>query len=131
MGADLTVVCCAAPEDLRAGQYVTVVNEKFEFYPWRAASECDTPPTRTILVDSYPNDPVVPMRIESVCLPFVHARSITGKPLLLDIRFKQLVLVDDAFARGFAKAVRSYRKRRKNESRSDSSAHEKKTSKKH
>ncbi|MHC4977382.1 MAG: hypothetical protein ACYTF7_12400 [Planctomycetota bacterium] len=130
MGADISVVRCAAPEDLRPGQYVTITHEKFEFYPFCQASESVSPPTSTTLVSTYPNAPVAPIRIVGVCLPLVHARGVTGKPVLLDLRLVQVAIVNEEFAKTYAKAVRAHRKRRKRESSDDTSSPSKNSSKK-
>ena len=94
MGAEMTAVCCAAPEDIRAGSYVMIMQDSFEFYPWCAARDSMNPPTTTTLVRMYPDKDAEPMRVISVCLPFLHVQTRAKRPVLLDGRRMRLGVVD-------------------------------------
>lgn len=86
-----------APEDLRVGDCVAVLDEEHE---WAAASwYCDPPlgAEPVIRVRMRPSDPVGPLRVIAACLPFVFAKPLRGDPITLDLRGVRLARLDASF----------------------------------
>lgn len=107
-----TMAATAAPEDLKRGDYVSILNEVVEFptccwleLPMRAAEE----PVRVRFMSL---DAGVPLKVQAVCLPFVFVRHPNGRLETLDVRRLQLARVGRGYARTVWKCVRKSRARR-------------------
>ena len=94
-----TVSRILAPEDLREGDYVAVLRATFEFpsFLW-GADTCNRPPEQPIRYEYTPYDSGTPLRVESVCLPFVFVRSPAGTHLTLDVRRTELTRLPKEYA---------------------------------
>ncbi|TWT29334.1 hypothetical protein KOR34_52440 [Posidoniimonas corsicana] len=103
---NLTVAKPIAAEDLRAGEYVAVLNEVVEYasFLWCCDSSL-LQPDEPVRVTFRPQSPAAPLRIKAVCLPFVAVKTACGKTATLDVRSCQLVRLDNRFAR---EAKRAY-----------------------
>ena len=89
-----------APEDLRLGDYVTVLAEIVEWpsFYWH----CDAqvwPPQEPVRLQRYSDDGGTPLKIKAICLPFVFVKKPCGGHLTLDIRQHRLVRLPLAYAR--------------------------------
>ncbi len=87
------------PEDLRAGDYVARLYE-VSYYPRiaRVLNEFTSGDIGTIQW-SQPAKDAAPMRIASVCLPFVLARGVDGKYVTLDVRKDRLARLSPRFGK--------------------------------
>ena len=73
------------PEDIELGDYVTVSHETFEYVP--SACKRDIKPSRvTLMVDNAGR----PLKVVSVCQPFVLVEDPNGKHYPLDLRRHRL-----------------------------------------
>jgi hypothetical protein len=98
-----------APEDVRVGDYVTLLHMVYELpsFLWCGdASIVDRDePVRMQLV---PLGGGVPLKVKSVCLPFVFVKHPSGKQRPLDIRRCRLARLDRDYAQV---AWKTYRKK--------------------
>ncbi len=95
-----------AAEDLRRGDYVTVIAEIVEWpsYYW----DCDPqvwPPHEPIRLQRYSDEGGTPLKIKAICLPFVFVKKPCGSHQSLDIRQHRLVRLPLAYARAVWKAL--------------------------
>jgi hypothetical protein len=101
---ELTVARPLAPEDIRAGFYVAILNVVWESFP----PGCDQPwrelkPLRTVWLP--PPDAALVLKVREVCLPFVLTEQPGGPPRTLDIRRWRLALVSERFGVEVFKAM--------------------------
>jgi hypothetical protein len=106
-----TMAATVAPEDLRRGDYVSILNEVVEFptccwleLPARVAEE----PVRVRFMSL---DAGIPLKVQAICLPFVFVRHPNGRLETLDVRRLQLVRLGRCYARVVWKSVRKARVR--------------------
>ncbi len=95
-----TVSRILAPEDLREGDYVAVLRATFELpsFLWGGDTSI-RPPEQPIRYEYTPCDCGTPLRVESVCLPFVFVRSSAGTHSTLDVRRTELTRLPNAYAK--------------------------------
>ena len=102
-----------APEDLRVGQYVSVLRVTYEVpsYIWCC---CHTfgDPSELVRLSLLPDEAAEPFKVKSVCLPFVLVRTASGLERALDVRRVQLARLDDRYARAAWKAAKPKRRKR-------------------
>ncbi|HKQ47036.1 MAG TPA: hypothetical protein VJZ71_03075 [Phycisphaerae bacterium] len=91
-----TISQVLAPEDIRAGDYVSILHVLGEFLP--LFFEQPWQPVEPIRVMLYPCS-VQPMKVVEVCLPFVLVRKVNGKHETLDVRQHRLARVSKEFGR--------------------------------
>jgi hypothetical protein len=110
-GQGMTLSKTLAPEDLRRGQFVTLLNEIYEFPSffwcdgtWSLAPEA---PVRLQLLAT---DAGVPLKVKHVCLPFVLAKHPQGSVRTLDLRRCRLARLDAAYAKAAWRAVATSRR---------------------
>jgi hypothetical protein len=99
-----------APEDIRPGQFVALLNVTAEYLPWYYLEEprFDTP--RPMRLTWLPDD-VEPMRVSAVCLPYVLVRTVQRKHEVLDLRRHKLARVSSRFARAAFKSMKPRKKK--------------------
>ena len=130
-----------APEDIRAGDYVAVLREIYELpsYWWsmdtcgrRAGGhslasvlmryDCVVCVSMDTALDSrdelvrirmVPTQENIPLKVKSVCLPFVLAKQPTGERRTLDLRRCRLARLDKRYA---AAAWKAYKRRSRSSS---------------
>jgi hypothetical protein len=100
------IAASVAPEDLERGNFVAILNEVFEFpsFMW-----CDCVPAerdQLVRLRCLPMHAGVPLRIKSLCLPFVFVKSPFGHYQTVDVRKVQLVRLKDTYAKTVWKALR-------------------------
>ncbi len=87
-----------APEDIRAGDFITILTIVREAFP---DMYDDTMPAeqraRAIRVATTPESRPAILRVEAVCLPLVLTVKPDGKPRVLDTRRVRLARVDTGF----------------------------------
>jgi hypothetical protein len=109
------LAAAVAPEDLRNGDHVAVLTEVVEV---PSCCWCDLPghpPEEPIRLRLMSRDSGLPLRIQSICLPFVLVRTPCGWSESIDIRRVQLVRVTRAYARTAWKQARKERDQRRRE----------------
>jgi hypothetical protein len=103
---DTLIAASVAPEDLQRGNFVAILNEVFEFpsFMW-----CDCMPgerDQLVRLRCLPTHAGVPLRIKSLCLPFVFVKSPYGYYQSMDVRKVQLVRLEDCYAKCVWKTLR-------------------------
>ena len=87
-----------APEDLRGGQYIAITRVMIQFIP----PMCDphlTPEPKTVPLWGIPPFAGQPMRIVSVCLPFVLVEGVDRQCRTLDLRRMEVVRLPKKYGR--------------------------------
>ena len=96
-----------APEDLRAGVYVAVASLIDEWVVRSSECMAEKPGVFVARVRLLPVTDIVPLKVKSVCLPFVLATSPSERATMLDVRQHELVELSEVFARKAMKALRT------------------------
>jgi hypothetical protein len=112
--ADSKTAKVLAPEDVRAGDFVAllhVVEEILSF--WWCGGIGATRPEEPVRVPFVPKNGGVPLRVRSVCLPFILVKAPSGKLRNLDVRLCRLARLDRAHARAAWKASKKRLRNRK------------------
>ncbi len=91
-----------APEDIRRGHYVAVLNEIEQWFPFC----CLTGKPEPYNVRTVPTDEIVVLKVFEICLPFVTVRRADGSLVTLDVRRHELARLDDGYARRVIKRLR-------------------------
>jgi len=108
--AEATLAKALAPEDIRTGDFVTplhVVAEVPSYY-WFSES-WSLPADQPVRIRLTSPIDGLPLRVQSLCLPFVLVKQATGEGLTLDLRKYQLARLDRRYAK---RAWKAYKKRR-------------------
>jgi hypothetical protein len=98
-----------APEDVRAGDFVAVLDEICELpsFFW-----CDggalLPRDELVRIRYTPTSEAVPLKVKGVCLPYVLVKQPRGGKRTLDVRKSRLARLDRRYARA---AWKAYKKR--------------------
>jgi hypothetical protein len=97
-----------APEDLAPGMYICALAAAANAWPdIDCAREGAT--VRAARVVYIPQDGGVPVRVRSVCLPFVLAETFDGRAQVLDIRMLRIARVRKKHARAVFAALQKNR----------------------
>lgn len=113
-----TLARVLAPEDVRPGDYVALLEEIYELpsYWWRTDSALESR-DELVRIRMIPTQENLPLKVKSVCLPFVLAKKPTGERQTLDLRRCRLARLDADYA---ATAWKAYKKKTKTTSGSQS-----------
>jgi hypothetical protein len=96
-----------APEDIRPGDFVTLLHEIREVPSfWWPADGCLRPPQEPIRMRLTPTGEAFPMKVKLVCLPFVLVKLPHGKQHTLDVRSCRLARLGKKFAAAGWKAYK-------------------------
>lgn len=99
-----------APEDVRAGDYVAVLHVVYELPSFLWCGESSTVRLdEPVRVPFMPKQGGVPLRVRSVCLPFILVKTPSGTLRNLDVRRHQLARLDRDYARIVWKACKKSR----------------------
>jgi hypothetical protein len=99
-----------APEDVRAGDFVAVLDEICELpsFWW---DDCGTSAREEVVRIRYlPEGDAAPMKVRGVCLPYVLVKLPWGAKRTLDVRRSRLARLAPRYARA---AWKAYKKRAK------------------
>jgi hypothetical protein len=112
--AEATLAKALAPEDIRPGDFVTplFVIAEVPSFGWCAES-WSLPLDQPVRIRFTPNCDGMPMRVKSVCLPFVLAKNPSGDQGTIDLRKCQLAGLDQTHAKRAWKAYKKTLARRK------------------
>ena len=96
-----------APEEIQIGDYVAQLFVTYDLpsYLWNT---CDTSlrPHELVRLQLMPATGGTPLKVISVCLPFVIVKTPTGDPKTLDIRQTTLARLDTHYAKASWKALK-------------------------
>lgn len=111
-----TLAASLAPEDIRCGDDVAVLNEMSEYPSFLWEDPAAAPMDALVRVWWRPTEPGMPLRVKAVCLPFLFVKAASGETRSLDVRQVQLVRLSRRYARIVRKALKSQRRRRRTKS---------------
>jgi hypothetical protein len=96
-----------APEDVRCGDFVAVLHVISEVpsYFW-AGESFRLPHDELVRIQHIPDDAGLPLKVKSVCLPFVFVKNATGERKTLDLRRCKVARLDRTYAKTTWKACR-------------------------
>ena len=106
----LSLAATTAPEDLRPGEYIAVLNETWEYpsFLWSGDSGLSAP-DEPIRIRWRPRPAGVPLKVQAVCLPFVFLEDPQGQFRTADIRQTEFVRLHRDYARLVWKSLRRQR----------------------
>ena len=108
-----TVAARVAGEDIKQGDYVTVLNEIVELpsFLW-SCSGSTLPADEPVRIRYMPSDAGLPFKVVAVCLPFVYTKRPKGGTKTFDTRQNQLVRLDPDSGHAVWKRLRKTLKKR-------------------
>ena len=112
--AEATLAKALAPEDIRAGDFVTplfVIAEVPSY--WWFGDEWTLPRDQPVRIRFTSACDGAPLKVQSVCLPFVLVKTPAGDRGTLDLRKCQLARLDKSHAKRAWKAYKKAHARRK------------------
>jgi hypothetical protein len=112
--AKATLAKALAPEDIRQGDFVTplyVIAEVPSY--WWCAETWNLPLDEPVRIRFTPNCDGMPLRVKSVCLPFILVKNPTGERGTIDLRKCQLARLDEVHGKRAWKAYKKTMARRK------------------
>jgi hypothetical protein len=110
--AGATLAKALAPEEIRAGDYVTLLHIVAEVPSFFWFSECwNLPPNQPVRIRFTSATDGAPLKVESLCLPFVLVKNAAGDKTTLDVRKCQLARLDRTYAKQAWKAYKKPRNR--------------------
>ncbi len=87
-----------APEDLRGGQYIAITRMMIQLIPPMCEPQL-MPDAQTVRIWGIPPSAGQPMRIVSVCLPFVLVEGVDRQCRTLDLRRVEVVRLPKKYGR--------------------------------
>jgi hypothetical protein len=111
--AEATLAKALAPEEIRPGDFVTplyVVAEVPSY--WWCGEAWSLPLDEPVRIRLTPNCNGMPLRVKSVCLPFVLAKNPAGEQGTIDLRNCQLARLNKSHARRAWKAFKKAAQRK-------------------
>ena len=111
----ITLAKPLAPEDIAVGDYVATLHMICEAPSFLWCSDATlTSRDELVLMQFVPDEGAgVPLRVESICLPFVLVQPPTGKQRPLDIRRHPLARLAPGYAQATWKALGKKRKKKR------------------
>ncbi len=96
-----------AGEDLACGDYIAILNETVDLpsFLWDACG-ASLSPHELVRVKVIPGNAGHPLKVIAICLPFVYAKTPSGKTATIDTRRTQLVRLDRQCAKAIWKELR-------------------------
>jgi hypothetical protein len=106
----LSVAKPLGPEDVRRGDFVAVLDEMYELPSyWWCEDAALHPRDELVRIRLIPAQHNLPLKVKSVCLPFVLAKPPFGLERTLDLRRTRLARLDKHFAAATWKAYKKQR----------------------
>ena len=101
-----------APEDLRRGDFVAVLSEIVQIpsFLWSATLSCAQ--DELIRLHMLPTEDRVPLKIKSICLPYIFVKQPGGEFQTLDVRLASLARLEKSYANTVWKSLRRPKARR-------------------
>jgi hypothetical protein len=110
--AEATLAKALAPEEIRPGEFVTplhVIAELPSFF-W-CGDGWTLPHDEPVRIRFTPTSDGLPLKVKSVCLPFVLVKQASGGRQTLDLRKCQLARLDRRYAKRAWKAYKKAQRR--------------------
>ncbi len=107
-----SIAASVAPEDLRCGDCVAVLNEVVEFPSFFWCDSVLSERDELVRVRCRPSGAGMPLKIKAICLPFLFVKLPLGQCEMIDIRQVQLVRLKDPYAKTVWKGIRKQQSRR-------------------
>jgi hypothetical protein len=106
-----TLAKSLAPEEIRPGDFVTPIYAVAEVPSyWWCADDWNTPRDEPVRMRFMSTCDGTPLRVKSVCLPFVLAKQPSGQALTLDLRRIQLARLDRSYAKQAWRSIKRSRR---------------------
>ena len=102
-----------APEEICAGDYVARLYEIKEFPSWFWEDGICPDREELVRIQYTPEDGGIPLKVKSVCLPFVLVKDPRAQRFTLDVRQVKLARLDREFAKMAWNMLRAPRTKRK------------------
>lgn len=109
-GACATLARSLAPEEVRQGDFVAVLQVTYEVpsFMWRADS-FQIPHDEPVRIQFMPDGGGLPLKVRSICLPFVFVKDPDGNHRTLDVRKCRLARLHPDYAKVVWKAHKKSR----------------------
>lgn len=104
-----SLAASVAPEDLRCGDFVAVLNEILEYPSFLWCDAVLGAPEEPVRLRYCAADGGLPLKIKAICLPFVFVKSPYGISQTIDVRQVQLVRLRKRYAKTVWKDLRRHR----------------------
>jgi hypothetical protein len=105
--AEATLAKALAPEEIRVGDFVTPLHMIAEVPSYYWFSECwNLPANQPVRIRFTCGSDGTPLKVKSICLPFVLLKQATGSQITLDLRKCQLARLDRRHAKRAWKAFK-------------------------
>lgn len=112
--ADTTLAKALAPEDIHPGDYVGLLYVVYELPSFLWCTDATISPREELVrIQFVPEHGGVPLKVISVCLPYVLVKRPRGQQQTLDVRRSKLARLDANFAKIAWKALRCKRAKKK------------------
>ena len=106
--AKATLVRMLAPEDIQPGDYVTPLSTLAEVPSyWWCGDDWSLPRDRPVYIRFITGCDGAPLRVKSICVPFILVKQPDGQSLTLDLRKCQLARLDRKYGRRAWKAYKN------------------------
>ena len=106
-----SVAASVAPEDLKIGDFVAVLNEVIEdpsfFWFDLEATKRD----ELVRIRYIPSGSGMPLKVKAICLPFVFVKPPIGQSETVDIRKVQLVRLNERYGKAIWKELRKQQRK--------------------
>jgi hypothetical protein len=113
LARSLSIAKPLAPEDVRPGDYVALLDELYELPSyWWCEDAALHPRDELVRIRLLPTQENQPLKVKSVCLPFVLAKQPTGERRTLDLRRCRLARLNRKYAAAAWKAYKKKPRRR-------------------
>jgi hypothetical protein len=109
--AEATLARALAPEEVRRGDYVAPLYVVAEVPSYWWCDEWNHPRDQPVRIRFMPPCQGVPLKVRSVCLPFVLVKTVTGDERSIDVRNCQLARLNTAHAKRVWKAIKKTTRR--------------------
>jgi hypothetical protein len=106
MDEEKTISRPLAPEDIRPGDYVSLLHVTTEFVPFFCAEDLQFRRIEPVRITCMPRS-IEPMEVVEVCLPFVLVRRPDDRHETLDVRRHQLARLSERFGKKAFKRIKS------------------------
>jgi hypothetical protein len=89
-----------AAEDVRRGDYVSVLSEIFELPSFLWTSDAQLlPPDQLVRIECRGSEGGLPLKVKAICLPYIFVKKPCGGHKTLDVRQHRLVRLCPEYAR--------------------------------
>ncbi len=106
-----TLAASVAPEDLKCGDFVAVLNEVLECPSFLWFDLEATKRDELVRIRCIPADSGMPLKVKTICLPFVFVKPPVGQCKTIDVRKVQLVRLHERYGKTVWKSLREQQPR--------------------